>query len=177
METIAVYSESVIRTYGFHLAEGLALGRIGLTPGRVAAWAGALHALAGEEPVFRLVWAQAEGEGRLGFFLLCDAPHWQRVQSAMGADPAFDATGLQAEATAVDLVHFHGPHFGDRYGILDYTRAVLDRAQVPLVAAVCSVATVHLVVPAGWGAATRTQLLAAFEIPQHKSNGRTVRDA
>ena len=53
-----------------------------------------------------------------------------------------------------------------RYGIMDFTYKALAHGQVPLLAATCSVATIYLVLPAGWGRKTQVILNEAFEIPR-----------
>jgi hypothetical protein len=82
------------------------------------------------------------------------------------------------ERTAVDLVFFQGPHFGDRYGILDFTIRALG-ADVTLLGTVCATATIYLVLPSGQGRKAKEILHGAFEIPvaaeKEKLNGGMTR--
>jgi hypothetical protein len=65
----------------------------------------------------------------------------------------------------VDLITFHGPHFGDRYRILQTALDCLETGHAPLRAAACAGASVSLVFPAGAGQAAQTALARGFEAP------------
>lgn len=176
METIAVYWEPVIRTYGFHLVEGQVLCQVKLEPDEIGAWSSILQSMDSGEPIFRMVWAHADQQQRIKFFLLCDDEYRHKVQICLERHTGLKTANGRTSTDPVDLVYFHGPHFGDRYGIMDYTLETLAQARVPLLAAACSVATIYLVLPAGWGPKTKTQLSTAFEIPLKKPDERTDRD-
>ena len=165
METIAVYWEPIIRTYGFQVQEGLVLSRLRLPVDSLGQWGHALKEMADPGPEFRLVWAQADDAMHLTVYMLSDRIHWCMLQSV------WPAPGDQGNER-VDLVFFQGPHFGDRYGIMDFTYKALALEKVPLLAAACSVATIYLVLPPGWGSRTRTLLSSAFEIPATVGSGR-----
>jgi len=165
METIAVYWESRIRTYGFNLTDGLRLCRIGISPTNMGAWGEALQSMAEHEPAFRLVWAQGGVRESIKFFLLCDDNHWSRVQPFLEWHQQLGAICEMQEAEIVDLLFFQGPHYGDRYGVLDFALAPLTKAAIPLLAVACSVATIYLVLPAGWGGKAKKILSTEFEIP------------
>jgi len=49
---------------------------------------------------------------------------------------------------------------------MDFTYKALAHGQMPLLAATCSLATIYLVLPAGWGRKTQAILSEAFEIPK-----------
>lgn len=166
METIAVYWESRIRTYGFHLTEGVRLCRIDISPDQLGAWGAALQSIADDEPGFRLVWAQTGAPGSIHFFLLCDDEHWSRVRSFLECHRRCGTVDGMDAAERADLLFFQGPHYGDRYGVLDFTLAPLTASGIPLLAIACSVATIYLVLPAGRGEAARTLLSEAFDIPR-----------
>lgn len=161
METIAVYWESRIRTYGFNLFEDVGLHRIDLRAEDLATWASLLQASAEDEAGFRLVWCQRDTQGPITFFLVCHDSPWAGPSSPGNETPALPAT-----RTPADVICFQGPHFGDRYGIMDFTYQALAEAEVPLLGVVCSVASIYLVMPAGWGGKAQTLLKAAFEIPK-----------
>ncbi|MBI5062932.1 MAG: hypothetical protein HZB87_05585, partial [Desulfatitalea sp.] len=121
METIAVYWESKIRTYGFNLFEDLGLHQIDLPVDHLESWAGVLQTVTADEASFRLVWCQRETPGPITFFLVCNEITWRGLQPL---DPSGGPGGSSAPHmthTAADVICFHGPHFGDRYGIMDFT--------------------------------------------------------
>jgi hypothetical protein len=65
----------------------------------------------------------------------------------------------------VELVYFQGPHYGDRYGIAGTAVAALAQHDVPLLAVVCTGASVYLITPKGMASAARNALGKAFSIP------------
>ncbi len=165
METIAVYWEPIIRTYGFTLFEGVGLHQIDLPTEELASWAGVLQNVTHDEPGFRLVWCQRETPGPFTFFLVCHAETWRLLQP-MPASGIDKGAGPSVTCSSADVICFHGPHFGDRYGIMEFTYRALAQGPVPLLGVVCSVASIYLVVPAGWGGQAQALLTAAFEIPK-----------
>ncbi len=168
METIAVYWEPRIRTYGVQLVEGLQLYQVGVPPVHLGRWGRALQSVAEDGPAFRLVWAQAGDPDThpIKFFLLCDDTHWSRELDSLEGQVGRQGVAEELHPPlGVDLLFLQGPHYGDRYGVLDFALQPLVEAEVPLLAVACSVATIYLVTPAGWGARARTLLSGAFEIP------------
>jgi hypothetical protein len=166
METIAVYWESKIRTYGFNLLEKLTLCQITLSPGAMGALGKALIIAGDDGAVFRLVWAETDNPDQLRFFLLCDDMDWNRLRLFMERYERPGSGVAPISRTVVDVICFQGPHFGDRHGIMGFTYKALTHGQVPLLAATCSVATIYLVLPAGWGGKAQVILSEAFEIPK-----------
>jgi hypothetical protein len=162
METIAIYWEAKIRTYGVNLLEGLTLYRLAFNVDQVGQWSHACQEPCIPEAAFRLVWYQMDGPGRAVFRLVCDDPGRQAVEAVMAP---FMKAGTCAQ-TPVDIIFFQGPHYGDRYGIMDFTYQALAQEHISLVGAVCSVATIYLVVPAGQGRAAVQLLTQAFDIPK-----------
>jgi hypothetical protein len=110
METLAVFDEHPIRTYGLQAQEGFCW----LTATRPLAGLGDLPdwRTMGQapSPAFVSAWLR---EGRLTLRLCLTR------SDLAGMLKALDALGMEAEipALAVSLIHLQGPHFGDRYGI------------------------------------------------------------
>jgi hypothetical protein len=173
METIAIYSESIISTYGFNLLERLIMGHVEVTFDQMRRWGAFLRDIA-HEPAFRLVWAQRCRSDRIKFCILCDDNQWHKLE------PFFDQCAEDKAGTwrryteAADLLFFQGPHFGDRYGIMDYTHQALTDKKIPVLAAVCSVATIYLVLPGGRGETAKNELTCVFKIPMQK---RTIKSS
>ncbi|MBT8338529.1 MAG: hypothetical protein HKP58_12190 [Desulfatitalea sp.] len=165
METIAMYWESKVRTYGFQLVQGLHLCRAGFPMDGISALGAFLQRMAGNDLAFRAVWAQADGKGQIRIYLLCDSSQLSKLR-VFGSDEPLLASDRWAASQLVDMICFQGPHFGDRYGIVDYSLKALASAKMPVWGAVCSTATIHLVVPAGRGDQAKQLLTDAFEIPK-----------
>jgi hypothetical protein len=162
METIAIYWEEKIRTYGINLLEGLVLGRIPLSIDRIGQWGGMLQSSDASKTAFRLVWAQSEPPDLIRICIVCDEIHCQMMHPAL---VSVNDAGESFEWMPVDLIYFQGPHFGDRYGIMDFALRALAPRQVPLLGSVCAMTTVYLVLPGGGGRAACDALTQAFEIP------------
>lgn len=56
------------------------------------------------------------------------------------------------------MLYFHGPHFGDRYGIFNAAAACLENEGLELLLAGCTGASVTLVLPMGQGTAAVSAL-------------------
>ena len=171
METIAVYWEPRIRTYGFNLLEGLTLYRFDLPAGTPS---GQWQWLQTAQSVFRLVWAQRDSEMGLELCLVSEKMSCHQGPSVLEIPQSrWDS----CERVPVDLVYFQGPHFGDRYGIMDFTFNALP-PDMPLLGMVCATATIYLVFPEGKGRPASDKLRQAFEIPMmggnRTSNGGTT---
>ena len=76
------------------------------------------------------------------------------------------AEGCQCRVTTpVELLFFQGPHYGDRYGIADFTYQALKNHADLLLATVFSCASVYLVLPEGSAEGVKDRLTAYFNIP------------
>lgn len=176
METIAVYRESRIRTYGFCVREGLLLGRLTFAGGPSALTADTLAVMGQGDGSFQWVWAQpAHGSG-IEIFLLCSADRQADVEQLICQVLGQSTLAAEEALSLVDLLYFQGPHFGDRYGIADFTLRALTQVQVPLIAVTCSGSVIGLVVPAGWGCKTESILSREFEIPMGQRSRPTGQD-
>jgi hypothetical protein len=78
-----------------------------------------------------------------------------------GRESVFDRTPFRT----VDLISFHGPHFGDRYKIFWTAMDCLTEDHVPVLVAGCTGASISLAVPDGQGRAARNALARGFEAP------------
>lgn len=170
METVAVYSESKIRTYGFDLREGLNLMEMDLTDDDTHGWANELCRLAGHRDRFEWITAWGGQESSLRLWLLCDADAARTLTGHMAGLPL-------KPPVQVDVISFQGPHFGDRHGIADYTLTALAAHGIHPMGMTCSVSGISLVLPHGRGQAVNAILRSAFEIPHKtRSNARPKLD-
>lgn len=155
-ETIAIYSEFPIRTYGFSVRTGLTL--LTLPPEADPA---ALEAILEQTVSLDAPLVLGAGIGAPDGAILLN------LVVALG-ERARVAPGLPAGARIeqdVETVVFQGPHYGDRYGIAAAAFEALQAAQVDLLAAGFAGASVCLVVGAGQASATVTALRGSFYIP------------
>lgn len=162
METVAVYWEPQIKTYGIAEKTGLSLLTCQCSAGPVD-----LERLTppdGQTDDVLLAVAHPVPGGALRLQLV--------VAGAMsacrdgGAQTFLGRLVQRAHVTApVDLIYFQGPHYGDRFGIAEAAFDALLSASVPVLIASCCGASVHMVLTGGQAGAARAALSQAFVVP------------
>jgi hypothetical protein len=165
METIAIYWEPIIKTYGFQEKAGLALYRLTFLVDRMADWGRRIQEMAAAADGFLLALGQLVDRETLQFNLLLEAPVPAGVRRALDEGPAVAAGTRMEIETPVALLYFQGPHFGDRYGIAAAAWTCLIRREVPVLALACTGASVYLILPEGQTEAARAAVGEAFEPP------------
>ncbi|MDM8515864.1 hypothetical protein QUF76_06660 [Desulfobacterales bacterium HSG16] len=161
METIAVYWESVIKTYGFQEACDLVLvncdireiGHLGevLIDSQIESLKFALIQDIGSKMIFRCVVEQKAEAQVLEFF--------------KDLEQTGIINGVNRQAS-VGLITFHGPHFGDRYGIAGAVYDALD-GKINLIGAGFSGSVITLVMASREITDAKKLLSEAFEIPEY----------
>jgi aspartokinase len=85
----------------------------------------------------------------------------KRVEECLAGTDTPVRPGLPSE-----MVFFQGPHFGDRYGILEAAVRGLAARRVKMTAAACSGACIYIVLPEGKSEEAVAALSEVFEIPR-----------
>jgi hypothetical protein len=165
LETIAVYWEPRIKTYGFNSVNDLALLELASHPEQIADLGLGLQDLGDLEMRLFLVLAQHTGDQELRVYLLvehqCEKTIIDHVHPIIGGN-----LGESIRVTSpVGLLYFQGPHFGDRYGIADSAFGALNRKSIPVLAAGCSASSIYLVLPQERLKESKALLTKAFELP------------
>lgn len=123
METVAVYFEKPVRTYGLKAQEGNFVLRLECGAAQLAGLTAALSAL---EPPLQLVSCSLVWEDEVAGLQVClprdQAPRLE--QAALGAGARVSGWG---QASVINL---QGPHFGDRWGLASEALAGLEEAGV-----------------------------------------------
>jgi hypothetical protein len=181
METFAVYWEPIIKTYGIIERTGLCLVSLEL-PDRIRDGGDCLSHIASRfGGSLILIFSRPATPTGLRLNLLLDRfpdnvaaaekveTVEKNVQPFQPKDmdlAAFDdvCSGLRVD-NLVELVYFQGPHYGDRYGIAAAAVTALAKRGVPLLAVVCTGASVYLITPKGMACAARNALSDAFSTP------------
>ncbi len=164
METIAVYWEPRIKTYGFQEFKGLTLLEIGGSHDRLPKIAARLAALS-DTNGFELVFVQPGDDNLLHFFFVL------REERADSILQRFEIEEKESEPVEmhrehpVDMIFFHGPHFGDRFGIADAAFGCLAKAGAIVMAAACSASSFYLVVRPEQTSLAMECLAETFEAP------------
>jgi aspartokinase len=165
VETIAVYWEPRVKTYGFNEVTDLSLLEISIKPEQMADLGFGVQELGDLGIKLFLVLAQKLDVEDLGLYLLIKY-EWEerivtRLRQIIGGEPRESIH----VTSPVGLIYFQGPHFGDRYGIADSAFRTLSRRAIPILAAGCSASSIYLVLPAERIKQGRTLLAKAFELP------------
>lgn len=173
-ETVAQYVEFRIKTYGIQVKTGLTLLSAYIPVDEMGLWGQSL--MAATERGFRFSYASAAvgGDRKIKLDLVIE-PGGGKSRHPDIARHLPEGAGLSRfEITEnAEMICFHGPHFGDRYGIADKTLSRLGHFHVPVWLAGCVGATVTVVVPPDMGAAAKDALSDVFSIPQRdKDNGK-----
>jgi len=164
METVAMYWEPQIKTYGFQVVKNLTLYRYSIPVDLPDPWERAIERLEEGQNRFQLLCAQLGASSDLELLLLCEPE--QGVSVARQIEAAIPAiAGNRQVAAPVELLFFQGPHFGDRFGIADFTFKALKETADQLLAVAFACASVYLILPEGAADETKTRLTAAFRIP------------
>jgi aspartokinase len=117
-----------------------------------------------------LVSISPPGEDDIYFSFLLEAAHHIKVARTFAEalpDVRFSCLA------PVALLFFHGPHFGDRYGIANALVKVLRKARITLLALSCAVASISLVVRACDLDQTIEALGSVFQTPAAQPRNRS----
>ena len=187
METFAVYWEPIIKTYGIAERTGLCLISLDLPFDRLSDGGACLPDIVSRfGGSLILIFSRPASPAGLRLNLLLDRPpeNVDRVEKvdavekkAQSAQPmdmnrvdfGGVCSGLRVD-NPVELVYFQGPHYGDRYGIAGAAVTALAEHGVPLLAVVCTGASVYLITPKGMACAARNALKEAFSTPEAAKN-------
>jgi len=165
VETIAVYWESRIKTYGFNEVSGLAHVQAAIGMDRMAAVGLAVREMGEEEIPMRFVLGHCSYDYGLCVGLLVQQ-QWEERMVGCLREILGEASDEAVQSTSpVGLLFFHGPHFGDRYGIADAAFGKLAEKGIPVIAAGCSVHSVYMVLPETRMEEAKTSLTEAFDLP------------
>ena len=167
METKAAYWESRIKTYGFQRMTGLSLVEITVRSARIEALGQVFCRLAEAGVGFHLVFSRTSFRG-LEVSLLVTA-QWAKVIEEHMQGLMEDANKVILRISASEMVFFQGPHFGDRYGILDAAARGLAARGIGMKATVCSGSCIYIVLPEGKSEEAVLALSEIFEIPRASS--------
>jgi len=121
---------------------------------------------------FNLVssWASSRG---LEVLLLAPA-QWAKLIEDHMEELVEGPDKILGRALPSEMVFFHGPHFGDRSGIVDTALQALTARGVQMKAVACSGSCIYLVLPEGQSERAVAALSEVFEIPKASSHKRSM---
>ena len=141
METIAVYWESRIKTYGFQRITDLSFIEFSYPLSEIKS----LGEILSQDDLQilgpKFIIAQ-ESDHKITFIFCLP------VKEGKDFHASLEKTSRPTPHRyiyPVGIIFFYGPHFGDRYGIADATFSALLKADIKIIASGCSAASVFLV--------------------------------
>ena len=165
-ETRATYVEEKIKTYGTKLTAGLEMLELSFSPNQqnhLEIIGNGLQNLAKSGKKFYFTAVMAE-TSVAHLYCLTEplAPKDRQdfifqVQATKGV--------VVRQALCVDLISFHGPHFGDRFGIFNTAMACLNADSINVLLAGCTGASICMVLPYSLGEKAIQALAKGFESP------------
>ncbi len=165
METSAVYWEPKIKTYGFQEVHNLSMLKLQINAEHFIKLGEYIDKLDDNSTNFFLTLVQYLENSRLHFCLVLNNNCLEKVLSHIKTQlSSCDYEYLQI-LSSVDLLYFHGPHYGDRCGIAFSAFNILARNHISVVAAGCSGSSIYIVLPEKEAEKTKSLLLNVFEIP------------
>lgn len=167
METIAVYWEPIIRVYGFEIIPEASLLRITLPLEELGFLGQHITQLQSSETSFLLAMFQYIDSRYGEMCCVVKQEHADTCRSLLEKSLKNHAGWSMESIPAVESLFFHGPHFQDRYGIIDAAMQVLTEHDIEVLAAGCAGTSIYLITPCGAAIAAKTLLAEAFTIPQH----------
>ena len=169
METIAVYWEPIIKTYGFSVKTDLSLVKISFPSN----WIATFGAKVGELDTnltgggFNMLVGHLFDGKRMQMNLLFENRGTDligRLNKLVNKEPAIS---LHVD-TPVELIYFQGPHYGDRYGIADAAFSPFNENKISILASGCSSASIYIVVSENNSGTAVKFLSEKFAVPQFR---------
>lgn len=144
METIAVYWEATIKTYGFFVKTDLSLVKFSVPCDRM-----------GDIGEWLQTWKPGTGGFIMASGMLSGDNSFQLSMLFEGkTDPDSMKTLMENDFLPVpeidhpvELITFQGPHYGDRYGIADAAFTPFAENNLAVLASACTGAGIYIVVP------------------------------
>ncbi len=141
METIAVYWESRIKTYGFNKLNNLSLFEFYCPAKKTSELGKFLSNDNFQDIKTKFIIVQESNNGMSLVFCL---PEKEGRDFHISLKKILSLKSYRY-LYPVGILFFHGPHFGDRYGIADAAFSSLSEAGIKIISSGCSSASVFLV--------------------------------
>jgi aspartokinase len=166
-ETRATYVEQRIKTYGIKLDAGLEMVEIFFNPKdhkHLGFCGNGLQQLARSGKKFYFTASMTQPHDMASLYCLTEPLVPQEKQDFSFQTQA-DRGIAVCPSVSVDLISFHGPHFGDRFGIFNTAMACLNAAAIPVLLAGCTGASIFIALPDSLGEKALPALAEGFESP------------
>ena len=165
MEVIAVYSESPIKTYGLHEFSNLALIRVEYNPEQTGTSDSLFMKLSAADVNYQMVVIQNLAPSRVALQFVVNYDQADQIVKLL-ADYCKDMNAPTPQVHGpLELIHFSGPHYGDRYGVAAAAFSAVEEAGLTVTMTGFCASSVYLVLPPGSTAKLRPYWKKKFEVP------------
>ena len=172
MDTVAVYWEPKIKTYGIQKKSNLSLFKITFPADRIGAWGVRFLSIAQKCDRFIMTVGHCIDSSTFQISQLVgqteSAQYRKELENVVREDQDMS---FSIDAPA-DAIFFHGPHFGDRYGIAEAAFGILARQKLKILAAGCTGSSIYIVLPDQTAGTAARFLSEAFDVPSPRKKRR-----
>jgi len=141
METIAVYRESRIKTYGFQRLADLALIELSCPLTKMRSLGEILYQDDLKMLSAKFITAQASGH-EVSFYFCLPVEQGRNFYASLEKHPS---SPINRYIYPVGIIFFYGPDFGDRYGIAEATFSAISKEGIQIIASGCASSSVFLI--------------------------------
>ena len=165
METIAVYREERIKVYGITEKANLALAILRFPTTAAELWGRRIINLEHSLQRFELVTCRAGHNMTTELHLLIDRKNAKALHSALNAVIKGEEDTEFTLKQPVDILFLFGPHFQDRFGIVDIAFTALCKNGIDLLVSGCAGTSMYFVTRKNQGGKGLKILTETFLIP------------
>jgi aspartokinase len=165
LETIAVYKEERIKVYGITKKTDLILVTLSFPANQIEQWGQRIDDLDNYSERFELVTYHAADKSMTNLHLLVDQKTIGSLIEMLTKWTKNTARSGFKLKQPVDILYLHGPHFQDRFGIVDTAFNALLQNNIEILVSGCAGTSMYLVTPAFQGQITLEILTETFLIP------------
>ena len=165
MQTIAVYQEEQVKVYGITEKSDLALTILSFSPRDTSLWGQRISDFEKSVKRFELVTCHATGKNRIDLHLVFDRQHLLSLSNKISALIKNEQNTTFTIESSVDILFLFGPHFQDRFGIVDIAFNALLHGNIDIFVSGCAGTSMYFVTPKNQGRRGLKILKDTFVIP------------
>lgn len=165
METIAVYQEEQVKVYGITEKTDLALALLSFPSQNTTLWGRRISDFEQSVKRFELVTYHATGKNRTDLHLIFDRKYFATLRDYLRTIIKNEQNTEFTLQQSVDMLYLFGPHFQDRFGIVDKAFNALLHSNIDILVSGCAGTSIYFVTPEKQGQTGLKILKDTFVIP------------
>jgi aspartokinase len=167
LQTRAVYNETRIKTYGFHKHLNLCLMELCFKDKNLKNYGSSFERIGQLGIRFELVLMQSYEIDPSRIYILFENKWKKTVVGLFEKTLGKDAIGSSSTVSPLGLIYFHGPHFGDRFGIVNAALRLFKKEDIQIIAVGCSGSSIYMVFSEKETNEAKIVLEREFEVPRY----------